>query len=79
MQMALRVKTRVLASGRIEIDTPELAPGAAVELIILVPDAATPAQRSAVDILAEAPGQRAFKDAGEVDAYLRQERDAWEH
>ena len=79
MQMALRVKTRVLANGRIEIDTPELAPGAAVELIILVPDAVMPAQRSVIDILAEAPGQRAFKDAAEVDTYLRQERDAWEH
>jgi hypothetical protein len=34
MQMALRVKTRVLASDRIEVDALELAPGAAVELII---------------------------------------------
>jgi hypothetical protein len=78
MQMALRVKTRVLAGGRIEVDTPELEPGAAVELIILLPEGTAGERRSAVDILAEVSGQRAFKTAAEVDAYVREERDAWD-
>jgi hypothetical protein len=78
MQMALRVRTRVLAGGRIEVDSPELEPGAAVELIILLPEGTTVERRSAVDILAEASGHRAFKTAAEVDAYLREERDAWD-
>lgn len=34
--------------------------------------------RSAVDILAEAPGHRLFKTVAEVDDYLRKERDAWD-
>jgi hypothetical protein len=78
MQMALRVKTRVLAGGRIEVDAPELEPGAAVELIILLPEATTGELRSAVDILSEMSGQRAFKTAAEIDAYVREERDAWD-
>ena len=32
-----------------------------------------PARRSAMDILTEAPGQRVFKTAAEVDAYVKEE------
>ncbi len=35
-------------------------------------------RRSVVDVLAEVPGQRLFKTAEEVDAYVREERDTWE-
>ena len=35
-------------------------------------------QRSAVDILAEAPGQRLFKSPEDVEAYLKDERESWE-
>jgi hypothetical protein len=35
-------------------------------------------QRSAVDILAEAPGHRLFNSADEVDSYVRTERGAWD-
>jgi len=33
---------------------------------------------SARDLLAQAPGGRAFSTAAEVSAYLAQERDAWD-
>ncbi len=33
---------------------------------------------SIVEVLAEAPGHLAFQNAEEVDAYLREEREAWE-
>jgi hypothetical protein len=78
MQQALRVKTRVLPGGRIEIAATELEPGAAVELIILLPETVGKVQRSALEILADLPGQRAFTTAAEVAAYLREERDAWD-
>ncbi len=35
--------------------------------------------KSITDVLAETPGHLAFQSAEEVDAYLRDERDAWEH
>jgi predicted GTPase len=42
-------------------------------------ETATPvAKRSALDILAEAPGHRLFKTAEEVDAFLAEERSSWE-
>ena len=35
-------------------------------------------QRSAIEVLNEAPGQLLFKTAEEVDAYIRAERESWE-
>jgi len=35
-------------------------------------------QLSALDILAEAPGQRLFKTVAEVEAYIDEERNSWE-
>ena len=35
-------------------------------------------KRSAVDILNEAPGQRVFKTAEDVESYLRDERASWD-
>ncbi len=40
-------------------------------------EAQEPAPRSILEIIESAPGQRLFKTAEEVDAYIQQERDAW--
>ncbi len=61
MQTALRVKTKILAGGKIEIADPQLRSGEIVEVIVLLPEVREPARRSALDILADAPGQRLFK------------------
>jgi hypothetical protein len=78
MQSALQLKTTVLPGGRIEIAAQELSPGESVDVIILFPSSQGSQRRSALDILAEAPGQCQFKTAAEVDEYLRRERDAWD-
>ncbi len=78
MQSVLRLKTTILPAGRIEISDPHLPSGEAVEVIVLIPEALTSSARSALDILAETPGQRLFKTAEEVDAYLRDERASWD-
>jgi len=49
-----------------------------VDVIVLFPQEADVSRRSVVDVLAEAPGHLAFHSAEEVDAYVREERDAWE-
>lgn len=78
MQAALHLKTTIQPGGRIEIADTQLPSGTNVDVIVLLPLATPPARRSAVDILAEAPGQRVFKTAAEVDAYLHEERDSWD-
>lgn len=78
MDSALRINTTVLPGGKIEVSDPQLPPGAAVEVIVLLPEPSRTGGRSIVDVLAEAPGQLLFKTAEEVDRYIRDERDAWD-
>ncbi len=76
MQKALRLAATVLPGGRVEIASPELEAGQRVDVIV-VPSASV-LRRSAVDILAECPGQRLFNTAEEVDDYIKGERASWD-
>ncbi len=77
MPSVLYRKTAVLPGGKIEVTDQALPSGEVVDVIILLPASST-TRRSAVDILAEAPGHRLFKTAADVDDYLRKEREAWD-
>lgn len=79
MQSALRMTTLVQSGGKIELVNADLPPGQSVEVIVLLPSPSDISRRSILDVLAEAPGHLAFQSAAEVDAYLSEERDAWEH
>ena len=76
MQKALHLKTTVLPGGKIEIVDQSLPVGESVDVV--VSPSANSAGRSAVDILAEAPGHLVFKTAEEVALYLKEERDSWD-
>lgn len=78
MQSALRMTALVQPGGKIEVTDTQLPAGQAVEVIVLLPLLPAVPRRSIIDILAEAPGHLAFQTADEVDAYLREEHDAWE-
>lgn len=78
MKHALHVKTKVLLGGKIEVTDQALPEGEEVEVIVLLPESSSAARRSALDILAEAPGHRRFKTKADVNAYLQQERQAWD-
>ncbi len=75
--MLKTIETTILPGGRIEISSPELVPGQKAKVLVMI-ESESHQKRSAIDILAEAPGHRAFKSAEEVDAYIREERDSWE-
>ncbi len=76
MQKALHARTTILPGGKIEIVDPELPVGEAVSVVVLHSSGSV--RRSAVDLLNEAPGQRLFKTAEDVEAYLKDERAAWD-
>jgi hypothetical protein len=78
MQSALRLTTWVKPGGKIEVSDSQLPAGEAVDLIVLLPQGGGAVRRSVVDVLAETPGHLAFETAEQVDAYLREERGAWE-
>jgi hypothetical protein len=72
---ALHRKITVLPGGKIEVTDEALPAGDLVDVIILLPALSATPRRSAIDILAEAPGQRLFKTAADVDDYLQKERE----
>ena len=76
MQKVLHVKTTVLPGGRIEIVNEDLPVGESVDVVVR--HVSESPRRSAVDILAEAPGQRVFKTAEEIESYLKAERESWD-
>ncbi len=78
MQTALHLKTTVLPGGKIELSNPRLPYGELVDIFVILPELPATPVSSALDILAQVPGQRLFKTAAEVDAYLQEERTAWE-
>jgi len=78
MQAALKLAATIQPGGRIEILDAQLPVGEAVDVIVLFRESADTVRRSVVDVLAEAPGHVVFQDAASVDAYVREERDAWE-
>ena len=73
---SIHQRVTVQSGGRVEFDCPELEAGETVEVTVSRPVTGT--RRSAVDILAKAPGGRLFRTAAEVDDYIRHERMSWE-
>ena len=76
VQKALHLKTTVLPGGKIEIVDQSLPVGESVDVV--VSQSPESAGRSALDILAEAPGHLLFKPAEDVASYLKEERDSWD-
>lgn len=76
MKTSLHVKTTVLPGGRIEIVDRTLPVGETVDVV--VSQSPESEGRSALDILAEAPGHLLFKTADEVASYLEEERNSWD-
>ena len=79
MATEIRVKTTVLPGGRIEISAPELIAGQQVTVVVTIEDIGQAWQHHVIDILAVLPGHQLFQKAEDVDAYIREERDAWDH
>jgi len=78
MQSAVRLNALVKPGGRIEVANDQLPVGKSVDVIVLFPSMRATTRPSVVDVLDEAPGHLMFQTAEEVDAYLHEERDAWD-
>ena len=78
MSAEISVRTVVLSGGKIEISTPELIPGRRATVVVTIEDNETIEQTHVIDILKTLPGHRLYQSAEEVDANIREERNAWE-
>lgn len=79
MSTEVRVKTVILPGGKIEITRPELIPGRRVTVVVTIDDNETIDQRHVIDLITTLPGHQLYRSVEEVDGYIREERDAWEH
>ncbi len=91
MQQVIEQQVTVLPGGKIELVCPELQAGEIVDVVVSASpdperssashfgDGNSRPRRSVLDILSEAPGHLLFKTAQEVDEYIREERDSWDH
>lgn len=77
----IHLRTTVLAGHRIEITAPDLSVGDDVDVTVVRQArdrSERPRRRPMLDIVASLNGHRHFQTPGEVDAYIREERDSWE-
>lgn len=85
MQAALRVTTRVLPGNRVEIVAPELTEGDAVEVFVVMPEAAAKPQPEAEKpdsiwelIQSLPPGPRSASTWEEIERSLQEDRASWD-
>lgn len=79
MSIALHVKTTILPGGKLEVVSPQFPEGETVEVFVVFEEAHRGESRpSAREVLKAAPGHRLFRTAQDVEAYLREERSAWD-
>ena len=78
MQAAIQLTSKVRAGGTITVSSNEFVEGQDVQLIVLFPATNEEKRHSIEEVLASAPGKLGFQTAEEVDAYIRDERAAWE-
>lgn len=74
MTQALRGHITVEQEGRIEIQNPVLSIGTKVEVIVLI-EQSTVENQPLVSF--QGQGKGCFKDAEEIDSFLRSERESW--
>jgi hypothetical protein len=78
MVTAVRQNVTVQRGGVIEVRSADLREGDWAEVIVLVEPPAVPPHRATwSEFVGSAAG--AFKSVAEVDAYIRELRDEWEH
>ena len=78
MATEVRVKTVILPGDKIEISTAELIPGRRATVVVTIEDDDPIEQPHVIDIPKTLAGHRLYQSAEEVDAYIREERDAWD-
>mgnify|MGYP001078119304 CR=1 FL=1 len=78
-QQILRVRATVQADGQIAIDLPVLLAGAAVEVLLLLPELEQDNGSPQQPLRNRLPAGRPIQTAADVELFLEAERAAWEH
>jgi hypothetical protein len=77
MQSALRITTKVLSGGKVELQLPLESVGDEVEVFIVLPEKPQPKQQPILEFFAEIHRQGPFRTPEEIDRDIQMEKDAW--
>ena len=78
MAIEVRMKTKVLPGGKIEISAPELIAGQEATIVVTVEDTMLNGHSHVIDLLKNVAGHQLFSGAEEIDTYIREERESWD-
>jgi len=76
MAAARRITTKVLPGGRVEVDTPDLAVGQSVD-VLLIPHTSEDQRKSFFRFLSALPNRRSAAEWEKFETDFQAERDAW--
>jgi hypothetical protein len=77
MQAALRITTKVLPGGKVELQLPTTTVGDEVEVFVILPKQKA-AEQPILEFFAEIHRQGPFRTPEEIDRDIQMEKDAWD-
>ncbi|MER3433039.1 MAG: hypothetical protein C4288_06305 [Leptolyngbya sp. ERB_1_1] len=77
MQAAVRIMTKVLPGNKIEIEIPDGAVGAEVEVIVVLPQTIPTGRRNVLKLIEDIRNRHPQRSSEEIDRELAAERDSW--
>jgi hypothetical protein len=78
MQSALRITTKVLSGGKVELQLPLESVGDEVEVFVILPEKSRSPQQPILEFFAAIHQQGPFRTPEEMDRDIQMEKDAWD-
>jgi hypothetical protein len=78
MQSALRITTKVLSGGKVELQLPLDSVGDEVEVFVVLPEKLPSQQQPILEFFAAIHRQGPFRTPEEIDRDIQLEKDAWD-
>ena len=78
MQSALRITTKVLSGGKVELRLPLESVGDEVEVFVILPEKPQPKQQPILEFFAEIHRQGPFRTPEEINLDIQLEKEAWD-
>ncbi|MEG4198315.1 hypothetical protein [Microcoleus sp. Pol12A5] len=79
MQSAIRIRTKVLAGNKFEIQLPPGSVGEEVEVFAIVPEKPQGGRRKVLELLTEIRSRHVSRTVEEIDRELEAERNSWDN
>jgi len=77
MQSALRITTKVLSGGKVELQLPLESVGDEVEVFVVLPEKSRSPQQPLLEFFEAIHRQGPFRTPKEIDRDIQIEKDAW--